>query len=48
MPGVQVGNGAIGSEIELEGRDRDVAFRQRAHIRAALIRMVRNAATTIF
>ena len=35
MPGVQIGQNAIGSEVELQGRDGDKALRQRADIGAA-------------
>ena len=35
MPGVEVGQGAIGSEIELQRRDGDKSLRQGADIGAA-------------
>jgi len=35
MPGVQIGEGAIGSEIKLKRRDGDESLRQRADIGAA-------------
>ena len=36
LPGVQVGQGAIGSQVELKRSDGDEAFGQSAHVCAAL------------